>query len=312
VGHGMLVWRVDSVRPEYWTQNMINVTTRACFRLVRAQGTQGSFFTGVVDTDEDPFPGTKNVTVLNNEPLKADLLSYDQYPAPVFLQDICEADSVIRMVVLRDTLADGRPIDYDVANRFYAVAEQWTGMEWRSVEWEVTHCTQTINGQETEVIYNFLPNTQAITQASSEVEGQFYVPYSQQSFNEYTVPARRLCLQEEYGVWIANHIDVEAGGSGAIAFTTNRHGIPVLQDENTELALLALKPTAYVASTANVLSVLERYRAIRFFEKTDEPEGIKQPQTATLFATEKRLFNGQIIILRNGVAYTITGQPVHY
>ena len=92
VGHGLLVWRVDSVRPEYWEKNIVNVTTRTGLRLVRAYGTQGSAMSGVEDTDFDPFPGTRHITSLTKETPRADLVSYDRYASPVILNDIAEND----------------------------------------------------------------------------------------------------------------------------------------------------------------------------------------------------------------------------
>lgn len=307
IHHGMLVWRVDSVHPENWEQNLVNATTRACFRLVRAKGTQGSFFTGVVDTKEDPFPGTMNVTTLDNDWRDADLVSYDQYGSPVGLYEIAENDGVISMIVRKDPLIDDRPISNTLPKKFYGTAERLVGDdEWEPVEWTLTHKTVQLNGEEAEQIYNLLPNNIGVEQSGSTVSGQFYTYYYYTNYENITINATRLWVGAENGIWIANVSDIDAGGSGTILMGINRHGIPYLHDADAQLGLLSLKPGAYVAKESNVLDRLDIYRNVQYWETKPDTQGIDEVQTPKS-EVRKVLRNGQLLILRNGKMYNING-----
>lgn len=59
-GEGMLVFRVDSTNPTYWTNNKINAySNHNYYELVRAYNPAGT-----KDLSSDPFPGTANITSL--------------------------------------------------------------------------------------------------------------------------------------------------------------------------------------------------------------------------------------------------------
>ena len=59
-GEGMLIWRVDSTNADVWEYNKVNCDPKhSYYQLLRATG-------GTSDSDADPFPGTGNVTVIDN------------------------------------------------------------------------------------------------------------------------------------------------------------------------------------------------------------------------------------------------------
>ena len=88
-GHGMLVFRVDSTNSGAWDNNSVNANTRHnYFELVRAGGAQGA-------TASDPFPGTKNVTELNNTTTPANLLTWAGLDSPFGLTNIKESGGVV-------------------------------------------------------------------------------------------------------------------------------------------------------------------------------------------------------------------------
>lgn len=59
-GEGMLIWRVDSTNADVWEYNKVNCNPKhSYYQLLRATG-------GTTDSDADPFPGTGNVTAIDN------------------------------------------------------------------------------------------------------------------------------------------------------------------------------------------------------------------------------------------------------
>lgn len=59
-GEGMLVWRVDSTNATVWENNRVNCDpTHSYYQLLRATG-------GTTDSGADPFPGTGQVTSIDN------------------------------------------------------------------------------------------------------------------------------------------------------------------------------------------------------------------------------------------------------
>ena len=70
-GHGMLVFRVDSTNARVWTRNTLNCDpSHNYFVLLRARGGSGA-------NASDPYPGTGNVTRLNNVTAPANLLTWN-------------------------------------------------------------------------------------------------------------------------------------------------------------------------------------------------------------------------------------------
>lgn len=65
-GHGMLIFRVDSTDVDIWEENDINVNpSHNYYELLRATPQTSSSGT-VTDSEGDPFPGSGNVTAINN------------------------------------------------------------------------------------------------------------------------------------------------------------------------------------------------------------------------------------------------------
>lgn len=97
-GKGMLVFRVDSTSTGPWSSNTINSNpAHNYYELVRANPSNG------YNTAGDPFPGTGNVTVLNNSTSPGNLLSWSGKPTPLTLCGISEdADGVIHFTVESD------------------------------------------------------------------------------------------------------------------------------------------------------------------------------------------------------------------
>lgn len=276
-GHGLLVWRVDSIRPEYWYQNYVNVTTRACFRLVRACGTQGNLLSGVEDMDFDPFPGTRHVTSLDNEPGVSNLLSHDRYASPVTLQEIAEEDRVISMRVDKDPLSDSFPVTYDFIDEFVGVGERLVDDEWVPVTWTVRSGQAQISGTDNWVLFDLLPNNIGITSTTRDYSNGVYVYYGYNVDGmSGWVDAQRVSLTDQYGIWICDYTNVAEQGSGAIQFRVNRHGIPTLVNAEAEVGYCAMKKTAVVVSEAKMISRLDVYRNVQYYEPGQEPSGIQQ------------------------------------
>lgn len=278
-GHGLLVWRVDSTNSMYWDYNAVNVTTRACFRLVRACGTQGSFLTGVVDTDYDPFPGTHNITTLNNEPLAANLKSYDSYPCPVVLQNIAENDGVISFDVATDPLAENRPITYKLPDRLYASGEQLVGDEWKPIHWTITK--KKLN--DTEVLVNFLPNTAGIVDADKDFSDGVYVNFSYADDDAHSmyVEGQRVARGTDNSTWICDFDNADQHGSGTMFLTVTRYGIPSFTNSAAKVGYCLQKPNAYMISLSNMLKRIATFRNITFSEKENDATGIENIENKT-------------------------------
>lgn len=296
-GHGMLVWRVDSIRPEYWQYNYINVTTRACFRLVRACGTQGSWMTGVEDVDYDPFPGTHNISELDNDDDDANLISYDGYPCPVVLRQIAENNGVISFDVEADPDAENRPITYAFPDKLYAKAEKLVGEEWVPVEWTLKKKTV---GEE-EVLSNFLPDTE-------NYDIRFM--YMEDADHTVMINAQRLEKNNDFSRWMCNLSSVEEQGAGALTFTVNRYGVPSI-DSELHIGICTMKPTAYVVSKKNIIDIEAVYRNIQFDDDPFDPSGINTIDTKTsLYKNRKFIVNGRIVIENNGKFYNVAGMEL--
>lgn len=312
-GHGLLVWRVDSTNVEYWKQNVINVTTRACFRLVRACGTQGSFLTGVEDTDFDPFPGTHNITELDNDDDDANLISYDGFPCPVVLRNIKEEDGIITFDVVKDDYIQDAPITYELPSKFKASAERKVGDSWESTSWTVTTRK---HGDEL-IISNLVPNTTGITNTAKDYSKGVYVTYTYSNETAHTINinAQRVALNDEYGTWLCDINNVNNSGTGSMTLTVDRYGIPTFKDPSTVLSYITLKPKAYVVSTKNLIDQLDAYRNVTFSYipgtyaidtvTDDESNENITPDNCT------KLFDGnRIIIVRDGKRFTTAGNQI--
>ncbi len=293
-GHGMLVWRVDSVVPQLWEYNYVNASARACLRLVRACGTQGTPLTGVEDTDFDSFPGTRSVTELDNDYDFACLLSYDGYPSPVVLRNITEVDGVIAFDVEEDPEAEPRPITFDFPKKLYVTAEKLVGDEWVPVTWMMTR--KTIDNED--VLTNFLPDTEDF--------GVSYVKLEDDPSN-ILINAQRIEKTADYSRWICNFTSVDNQGAGATNLKISRYGIPSLEP-GIEFGICKMKPSAYVVSQKNITEREVVYRNLSFSEEVPSSiERVVDNGSPSISRSCKYLENGQLVILRNGRRYSVSG-----
>ena len=67
-GHGMLIFRVDSTSNAVWNYNSVNNNSNhPYYELLRAGGVRSNANSVSAGSASDPFPGTRNVTAINNE-----------------------------------------------------------------------------------------------------------------------------------------------------------------------------------------------------------------------------------------------------
>lgn len=103
-GHGMLVWKVDSTNMNLWNQDRANATDHLCMKLIRANKSYSS------DSQNDPFPGSKNITMLTNK-TNANLISYQGYESPIIFKKIQENGNVISFYVAAPNVKPVMPDD---------------------------------------------------------------------------------------------------------------------------------------------------------------------------------------------------------
>lgn len=98
-GHGMLIFRVDSTNANAWNYNTVNDNpNHPYYQLVRANGSKTDSQGGktfIVDTGADPFPGTANVTAIDNNTTPANLLTWSKKTTPLGLRNIKEKSGII-------------------------------------------------------------------------------------------------------------------------------------------------------------------------------------------------------------------------
>lgn len=88
-GHGLMIYRVDESDPNVWTNNTINAnSSHNYFELLRANPKKTGT-SSVEDSAGDPFPGSDNITEINDKTTPA-LKAWVGFPANVFLSDIKE------------------------------------------------------------------------------------------------------------------------------------------------------------------------------------------------------------------------------
>lgn len=90
-GHGMIVFRVDSTNMNVWMRNEVNSNpNHNYFELLRAGGSKTES-----GSTSDPFPGSKKVTVLNNETSPANLLTWSGKVSRFGFENIKEVNGII-------------------------------------------------------------------------------------------------------------------------------------------------------------------------------------------------------------------------
>ena len=118
-GHGMLVFRVDSTNTEVWRTNSVNNNPKHnYFEMIRAGGWPSNN-EGVYQFATDPFPGTQNVTTLNNATTPGHLKSWAGKETLLGLENISESRqgvvtfdvvdvNVLRAISLPESLTIGK------------------------------------------------------------------------------------------------------------------------------------------------------------------------------------------------------------
>lgn len=108
-GEGMLVFRVDSTAPAYWTANKINAySSHNYYEMVRAYNT-----TNTSDLSSDPFPGTRGVTELTPTTSPA-LVAWNREEPNYGLTDIKEdTDGIISFTLKEMEAIDTRMEDWE-------------------------------------------------------------------------------------------------------------------------------------------------------------------------------------------------------
>lgn len=100
-GEGMLAYRIDYTNPSIWSNNRVNaLAARTYYELLRAMPKRSS--SGVTDSAGDPFPGTGDVHVLDNNSSPS-LRSWTTTSTPLVLSNIDQnEDGSITVTVIRD------------------------------------------------------------------------------------------------------------------------------------------------------------------------------------------------------------------
>lgn len=318
VGHGMLVWRVDSTDARYWEHNVVNTIERTCFRLVRACGTQGNNIIGVIDEPFDPFPGTYNVTELTNETDKSNLITYDKIASPVVIINIGENNREISFMVKQDNESDDLPISYDLHEKYTVEAEQLIDNEWKPVTWTMSRGELRLdNGDYYDVLYNFLPNTENINRNTNNKSNELAFVYTTDySGRNIKLEAQRLMINSDYGIWICNFTDVDNQGAGGINLKISRHGIPIMENDSAEIGYCSMQPSAYIVTNKKILSRLSVFRNLIFREWDGEVTDIKEISTEKQHTASPYIYNIQgqrvsanVVKAKKGI-YIINGKKV--
>jgi M6 family metalloprotease-like protein len=308
-GHGMLVWYVDSTDTRYWDYNVVNATPRSCFRLVRAGGTQGNSLVGVMDTDFDPFPGTRGITSITNETTPANFVSYDGYPCPAVLDGISENNGIISIHVTQDSLAEERPITYEIPEKLTARGERLVGDQWVPQTWTVTHTT--VNNKD--VLLNVIPNDANITSTDYDYSKGVIAEYTTDNKHTMVIRAQRVALNNSCGTWLCDLDNVQKQGAGNSSLNISRYGIPAFVTSDVQLGFVTEKPTAFMVTQKNIQNVLSVYRNIVFTEYDPEATSIDKIETSEKVLTDNNIYNLQgqrVLNTISGHIYIINHQKV--
>lgn len=139
-GHGMLVARVDSSKTSVWTDNTVNNDpSRLYYEILRAGNA-----TAAEGMPSDPFPGTKNVTMLSNN-TKPSLKTWNGTENDFSISAIKEENGVISFTVqnVADILVDIE--DFETMPTTTSTAAQ--DVEGRWANWSFTKSNVTAPGE---------------------------------------------------------------------------------------------------------------------------------------------------------------------
>ena len=130
-GSGMLVFRVDSTNVSVWEDNKINCDpNHMYYEMLRAS------YNGFSDTGRDVFPGTYEVTAINNLS-NPSLRTWDGQVNRYGITDIAMTDKVITFNVVRDYAVS---IIEDFEQMPVSENQNETGVEGVYADWNFTNC----------------------------------------------------------------------------------------------------------------------------------------------------------------------------
>lgn len=137
-GHGMLVFRVDSTNVNVWEYNKVNANaSRNYYELLRA----GNSTSGAQQSD--PFPGTSNVTALNNT-TTPNLCTWNGTYNAFGLSEITETDGLITFKVGKEGDVEMLVEDFETMGSTSATGS--TNVRGRFCSWNFTKCGVTAPG----------------------------------------------------------------------------------------------------------------------------------------------------------------------
>ena len=133
-GHGMLVARVDESVDAVWEDNTVNATAgHNYYELLHADG-------GDDIGAGNAFPGTSGVTRLNNFTTPS-LLTWDQSPSPIVLQNIAERGGVITFNAISDDSMQSVVEDFETMP--VTTEQSVKGVKGRWATWNLTKAAVT-------------------------------------------------------------------------------------------------------------------------------------------------------------------------
>lgn len=131
-GEGLLVHRVDSTDASVWENNKVNAkSTRTYYELLRAKPVMSSP-TAIKDSDSDPFPGSANITALDNS-TSPSLRSWTMAATPLVLSNIVRnEDGSVSFTVKTDSI----PTLVEDFQSMVPTESDTTGVEGRFTTWD--------------------------------------------------------------------------------------------------------------------------------------------------------------------------------
>lgn len=132
-GEGLLVHRVDSTNQAIWENNRVNATSdHTYYTLLRANPKRTA--SGITDTDGDPFPGSGNVTAINNSTTPS-LRSWANLSTPVVVENItADSDGTISFKAVKDEV----PTLVEDFALMGITTQDSTGVQGRFTSWSFT------------------------------------------------------------------------------------------------------------------------------------------------------------------------------
>lgn len=207
---------------------------------------------------------------------------------------------MIGIHVTQDSLAEERPITYEIPEKLTARGEKLVGDQWIPQTWVVTHTM--VNGKD--VLLNVIPNDVNITSTDYDYSNGVITEYTKDSKQSMVIKAQRVALNNSYGTWLCDLNNVQRQGAGNSSLSISRYGIPSFVSSDVQLGYVTEKPTAFMVTQKNIQNVLSVYRNIVFTEFDPEVAGISTPESNEKVLTGNNIYNLQ----GQRVSKTIFGQ----